>query len=103
MHSPDDGLSRRSNGGEILQRSGILKALQSSRPTSSSQELNCNASKFKRFRILVVGRTNAGKTTLLRKVCNATGKPEIFDGRGNSINADVVKPSVDVSWLPRHQ
>ncbi|KAJ8587621.1 hypothetical protein M405DRAFT_741566, partial [Rhizopogon salebrosus TDB-379] len=52
----------------------------------------------------------AGKTTLLQKVCNATGKPEIFDGKGNEvdptshatsalinddqINADVVKPSI---------
>ncbi|KAJ8581357.1 hypothetical protein M405DRAFT_751933, partial [Rhizopogon salebrosus TDB-379] len=41
------------------------------------------------------GRDSAGKTTLLRKVCNAAGKPEIFDGKGNKINADVVKPSVD--------
>ncbi|KAJ8579605.1 hypothetical protein M405DRAFT_870129 [Rhizopogon salebrosus TDB-379] len=33
---------------------------------------------------------------MLRKVCNATGKPEIFDGKGNKINADVGKPSVDI-------
>jgi hypothetical protein len=78
---------------------------------SSAQDVRA---KFKRFRILVVGRANAGKTTLLRKVYNATGKPEIFDGKGNEvdplstqhrhylpinhgqINADVVKPSIDV-------
>ncbi|KAJ8583206.1 hypothetical protein M405DRAFT_829133, partial [Rhizopogon salebrosus TDB-379] len=42
---------------------------------SSAQDVRA---KFKRFRILV-GRANAGKTTLLRKVYNATGKPEIFD------------------------
>jgi hypothetical protein len=141
-------LSRRSNGGEILRRSGMLKTLQSSRPTSS-HELNCNAcglfsnvplvpvfhqwlrnlcaashempssaqdvgAKFKRFRILVVGRANVGKTTILRKVYHAIGKPEIFDGKEHKvdplsiqhrhylpinhdqINADVVKPSVDV-------
>ncbi|KAJ8585626.1 hypothetical protein M405DRAFT_824657 [Rhizopogon salebrosus TDB-379] len=41
--------------------------------------------KFDRFRILVVGRANAGKTTLLQKVCNTTGKPLIFDGEGNKI------------------
>jgi hypothetical protein len=40
--------------------------------------------KFKRFRILVVGRANTGNTSLLRKVYNATGKPEIFDAKGNS-------------------
>jgi GTPase SAR1 family protein len=41
---------------------------------------------FRRFRILVVGRANAGKTTLLQKVCNTTEKPEIFDGEGNKVN-----------------
>ncbi|KAJ8581936.1 hypothetical protein M405DRAFT_776961, partial [Rhizopogon salebrosus TDB-379] len=51
--------------------------------------------KFVRFRILVVGRANAGKTTLLQKVCNTTEKPLIFDGEGNEIDADVVKSSVD--------
>jgi GTPase SAR1 family protein len=42
--------------------------------------------KFKRFRILVVGRANAGKTTLLQKVCNTTEKPQIFDGEGEEVN-----------------
>ncbi|KAJ8583589.1 hypothetical protein M405DRAFT_866917 [Rhizopogon salebrosus TDB-379] len=51
--------------------------------------------RFRRFRILVVGRANAGKTTLLQKVCNTTEKPEIFDGEGNKIDADVVKSSVN--------
>ncbi|KAJ8589754.1 hypothetical protein M405DRAFT_817430, partial [Rhizopogon salebrosus TDB-379] len=79
---------------------------------SSAQDVRA---KFKRFRILVVGRANAGKNTLLWKVYNATGNPKIFDGKGNKvdplstqhrhylppinhglINADVVKPSVDV-------
>ncbi|KAJ8581803.1 hypothetical protein M405DRAFT_831779 [Rhizopogon salebrosus TDB-379] len=51
--------------------------------------------KFTRFRILVVGRANAGKTTLLQKVCNTTEKPLILDGKGNKIDADVVRSSVD--------
>ncbi|KAJ8580763.1 hypothetical protein M405DRAFT_869233 [Rhizopogon salebrosus TDB-379] len=59
---------------------------------SSAQDVRAT---FKRLQILVVGRANAGETTLLQKVCNATRKPEIFDGKENKINADVVKPSVD--------
>ncbi|KAJ8581427.1 hypothetical protein M405DRAFT_624002 [Rhizopogon salebrosus TDB-379] len=51
--------------------------------------------KFKRFRILVVGRANAGKTTVLQKVCNTTENPLIFDSKGKKIDADVVKSSVD--------
>ncbi|KAJ8584204.1 hypothetical protein M405DRAFT_866426 [Rhizopogon salebrosus TDB-379] len=54
---------------------------------SSAQDVRA---KFTRFRMLVVGKAN------LQKVCNATGKPEIFDGKGNKINADVAKPSVDI-------
>ena len=39
------------------------------------------------FRILVIGRANAGKTTILEKVCGvAKGtKPIIFDKDGKSV------------------
>ncbi|OAX37394.1 hypothetical protein K503DRAFT_771553 [Rhizopogon vinicolor AM-OR11-026] len=51
--------------------------------------------KFGRFRILVVGRANAGKTTLLQRVCNTTENPEIFDRRGKKIDATIVQSSRD--------
>ena len=35
--------------------------------------------KYTSFRILVVGRANAGKTTLLKRVCNTTEEPSIYD------------------------
>jgi hypothetical protein len=36
----------------------------------------------KRFRILVIGNANAGKTTILDKVCHANGRnPEILGKR----------------------
>ncbi|KAG6811089.1 hypothetical protein H0H92_009015, partial [Tricholoma furcatifolium] len=35
--------------------------------------------KYKHFRILVIGRANAGKTTLLKRVCNTTEDPCIYD------------------------
>jgi GTPase SAR1 family protein len=35
--------------------------------------------KYKHFRILVIGRANAGKTTLLKRVCNTTDDPCIYD------------------------
>ncbi|KIO05672.1 hypothetical protein M404DRAFT_141014, partial [Pisolithus tinctorius Marx 270] len=38
-----------------------------------------------RFRILVVGRANAGKTTVLQRVCNTMDQPEIFDGNGGKV------------------
>ncbi|KAH7906442.1 hypothetical protein BJ138DRAFT_1094125 [Hygrophoropsis aurantiaca] len=50
-------------------------------------------SKFKRFRILVIGRANAGKTTILQKVCGTTDHPEIYDSKGNKIDVAVLQPS----------
>ncbi|KAG8216340.1 hypothetical protein J3R82DRAFT_6414 [Butyriboletus roseoflavus] len=38
--------------------------------------------KFGRFRILIVGRANAGKTTVLQRICNSTEDPEIYDDQG---------------------
>ena len=43
------------------------------------------------FRILIIGKANAGKTTILRKVCNA--KPDakliVYDAEGNEISTKV--------------
>lgn len=41
--------------------------------------------RIRRFRILVVGRSNAGKTTLLQRVCNTTELPEIFNLKGKKV------------------
>ena len=38
--------------------------------------------KFKCFRVLILGRANAGKTTILQKVCNTDEQPVVFDGKG---------------------
>jgi GTPase SAR1 family protein len=42
------------------------------------------------FRILILGKANAGKTTILRKVCDAKpdAKPIIYDGEGKLIVCD---------------
>jgi len=38
-----------------------------------------------RFRILVIGRSNAGKTTVLQCVCNTTELPEVFNAEGEKV------------------
>ena len=35
------------------------------------------------FRVLIVGRANAGKTTILQRVCDTTESPTIFRNRGD--------------------
>ncbi|KDQ09766.1 hypothetical protein BOTBODRAFT_36757 [Botryobasidium botryosum FD-172 SS1] len=44
-----------------------------------------------RFRILIIGRANAGKTTILRAVCGVDEEPEVYDREGNKITP-VVEP-----------
>ncbi|KAI5988269.1 hypothetical protein F5J12DRAFT_748346 [Pisolithus orientalis] len=41
-----------------------------------------------------MGRANAGKTTILQRVCNTTDEPEIFNGEGGKVDATVVKGSL---------
>ena len=43
------------------------------------------------FRILVVGRSNAGKTTLLQRVCNTTELPEIYNSKGEKVKYLIVQ------------
>ena len=45
------------------------------------------------FRILVIGKANAGKTTILRKVCNAKpdAKPIIYDAEGKEVKQPKVE------------
>jgi GTPase SAR1 family protein len=46
--------------------------------------------KCPQFRILVIGKANAGKTTILRKVCNAKpdAKPIVYDAEGVKLIVD---------------
>ena len=46
-----------------------------------------------RFRILVIGRSNAGKTTILQRVCNTTELPEIFNARGEKVKYLLIRSS----------
>ncbi|KAI6022329.1 hypothetical protein PISMIDRAFT_280507 [Pisolithus microcarpus 441] len=49
---------------------------------------------IERFRVLIIGRANAGKTTILQRVCNTVEKPEIFDGNGKKIDSAVVQGNI---------
>jgi hypothetical protein len=42
--------------------------------------------KFTCFRVLILGRANAGKTTILQKVCNTDEQPEIFNSKGEKVS-----------------
>ncbi|KAF8130212.1 GTP-binding protein [Boletus edulis] len=61
---------------------------------STSSRFEDIREKFGRFRILIVGRANAGKTTILQKICNTTESPEIYDGKGNKIDPSQLEGSM---------
>ena len=61
-----------------LQRSHAISYSQLSSIMSDRDPYDLRA-KYTRFRILVIGRANAGKTTLLQRVCNTTEDPCIYD------------------------
>ncbi|KAF7343586.1 GTP-binding protein [Mycena sanguinolenta] len=46
-------------------------------------------SKISHFRILIIGRANAGKTTILKRVCNSVEDPEIYDPDGNKVTIQI--------------
>ncbi|KAG2124778.1 hypothetical protein BD769DRAFT_1576285, partial [Suillus cothurnatus] len=52
--------------------------------------------KIGRFRILVIGRANAGKTTILQRVCNTRENPEIYNSAGNKVSIAMLRGEHDI-------
>jgi GTPase SAR1 family protein len=62
-----------------------------------------------RFRVLIIGRANAGKTSILQRVCDTTESPKIYRGGQEVRNTNFIykydltvdqiklNPSMDVS------
>jgi GTPase SAR1 family protein len=44
--------------------------------------------KCRKFRILITGRANAGKTTILQRVCDTIEDPEIYNKHGKKVGCD---------------
>jgi len=51
--------------------------------------------KYPRFRALILGRANAGKTTILKSICDTTEEPRIYGPDGEEIDRDVIEPTAD--------
>ncbi|KAG2344140.1 hypothetical protein BDR05DRAFT_961985 [Suillus weaverae] len=52
--------------------------------------------KIGRFRILVIGRANAGKTTILQRVCNTRENPEIYNSAGEKVGITMLCGEHDI-------
>ncbi|KAG6329994.1 hypothetical protein ID866_9094 [Astraeus odoratus] len=55
----------------------------------SDLNLNDVRDALKHLRILIIGRANSGKTTILQRVCNTTASPEIYDSKGQKAEVHV--------------
>jgi hypothetical protein len=55
-------------GGQALSRKATIALVDQSRPRVPDVQ----------FRVLIIGRANAGKTSILQRVCDTTESPEIF-------------------------
>jgi len=63
--------------------------------TSANKRLGKIHETCPQFRILIMGRANAGKTTILQRVCKTIKDPDIFTPQGEKIEMSVLEPSVD--------
>ncbi|KAG6914959.1 hypothetical protein DXG01_014242 [Tephrocybe rancida] len=63
----------------------LLAPCTSSTTMSDIAAVSKLRNKYTHFRILVIGRANAGKTTLLKRVCNTTEEPCIYDDQGKNL------------------
>ena len=54
-------------------------------PDSDAIEIEPISSEKDQFRVLIIGKANAGKTSILQRVCDTTDSPEIYtlDSDGN--------------------
>lgn len=62
-----------------------LNMFHSSMLPNSSMWATTVQKEIRRFRILIVGRANAGKTTILQRVCNTTALPKIIAPNGDTV------------------
>jgi GTP-binding protein EngB required for normal cell division len=57
---------------------GQVKSKLSRRRAIDAQQILPEVPKDLRFRVLIIGRANAGKTSILQRVCDTTESPGIF-------------------------
>ncbi|KAL4075710.1 hypothetical protein J3A83DRAFT_4222412 [Scleroderma citrinum] len=98
----EDSLSSLPSGkSKQLQASGSGKPIVNVSPDSEDR-LHLNPAKVRKhfdcigcFKVLVLGRSNSGKTTLLQRVCNTTKFPEIMNAEDEKMDPSIVQGSLE--------
>ncbi|KAG9307919.1 hypothetical protein JVU11DRAFT_12919 [Chiua virens] len=63
--------------------------------TEFTMQIDSIREKFGRFRVLIIGRPNAGKTMILKQICNSTEDPVIYDRNRNEVDPEIIQESSD--------
>jgi hypothetical protein len=74
-------------GAQLFQHTEFLTRPDLS-PSMDSGRTQRLKDRCRKFRVLIIGRANAGKTTILRTVCDTTEEPEIYNIRGEKVGRD---------------
>lgn len=48
-----------------------------------------------RFRILIIGRVNSGKTMILKRVCDTAEEPEVYNMHGHKVDRSILAASAE--------
>ncbi|KAJ7250610.1 hypothetical protein C8J57DRAFT_677312 [Mycena rebaudengoi] len=70
-----------------------LQDMYVGRPVNRGSLLHDMGTVTSLFRILIIGRANSGKTTILKNLCRSIEDPEIFGTGGEKIDLSVIEPS----------
>ena len=52
-----------------------------------------------RFRILIIGRANSGKTTILQKICKTDENPDIFNSKGEKVRSMSLLSLINIKFV----
>ena len=50
------------------------------------------------FRVLILGKANAGKTSLLKKVCDSIDEPEVYSPSGRKVRSGLERNKFDCEY-----
>ena len=73
---------------------GQVKSKLSKETAAIAQQILPEVPNDLRFRVLIIGRANAGKTSILQRVCDTTESPEIYSVGPRGERERVRRPAI---------
>jgi hypothetical protein len=71
------------------------KTTEEKRRVKEQERVKVVRERYNKFRILIIGRANAGKTTILQRTCNTTDEPVIYGKGGKVVSRILLEMDTD--------